>query len=302
MVAVRLVLNLKSPKVKKNIQYFLLLIIVTGSLLASIFYPNFPVNLKPPYAYSNFENKRNNIANTINQINAINQQIPALEEKLNDARTKTEKSDVEYRRLLSKFNVGDWTKHVPSILVFLEQNAKYFELDFHLYHDKIQAHLPPAPQPAPERPDSTPPQEPPSLPPASERFTDEPQAQAAGSGQQPPSSIPPGQVPPTTAPNAPPASPDGLPPGQGTPQPVEGAPSTIDTLFPHFRIAHLPGVKSYIYPIRVIGKFQDVREYLHFLDDADFIEPSVIEITSKGDTVNAAILLHIFSVEGGTIQ
>ena len=50
-------------------------------------------------------------------------------------------------------------------------------------------------------------------------------------------------------------------------------------------------------PIKIKGKYSDIREFVRYLDTVDYLEPSFVDLSSNGEDVVGVILIHIFHGE-----
>jgi len=312
-------LNPKIIKSKKNIGYLLLSIFVAALSLTSIFVPQVSSFLRVGHSHQSLLEKRGDITTTKNNYTALIEQIPILEGRLLTAEENAKQSAEKHASLLANFNVENSELHIPSVIILLEQNALYFGLDFSLYHNKIreytqapvanegESNIPPGEMPAPPQGEEMPP-----LPPTPPQDRETPPAptmppQDAGNPiiptlpVTPPNTISQGTERNTSLTPLSPSFPEGVIP---TPPPIseELEEARVDFLLRHFTVTPVEGMKSFIVPIKITGEYSSFREYLYFLDSVDFIEATVIEITSTGESVTAFIIFHVFSVEGGVIQ
>lgn len=49
-----------------------------------------------------------------------------------------------------------------------------------------------------------------------------------------------------------------------------------------------------VIPIRINGKYSDVRKFIRYLDNLEYVDPGHIELDSDGTTVNGFILVNVF--------
>lgn len=59
------------------------------------------------------------------------------------------------------------------------------------------------------------------------------------------------------------------------------------------------GVSVTTVPLRVKGTYADVRSFILYIDDIDFIEHNLIDLYSFGDDISGVIVLNVFHTENG---
>lgn len=64
-------------------------------------------------------------------------------------------------------------------------------------------------------------------------------------------------------------------------------------------IPHVDGVSVTTVPLRVKGTYADVRSFILYIDDIDFIEHNLIDLYSYGENISGVIVLNVFHTENG---
>lgn len=64
------------------------------------------------------------------------------------------------------------------------------------------------------------------------------------------------------------------------------------------KVTIIPGIYTTMIPIEIFGSYDDVRDYFKYIDSIDFLEPSIINLFSKGDEIEGYAILQVFH-EGG---
>ena len=62
-------------------------------------------------------------------------------------------------------------------------------------------------------------------------------------------------------------------------------------------IPNIDGIDITTVPVRIKGKYSDIREFVRYLDTIDYLEPSFVDLSSNGEEVIGAILIHVFHGE-----
>lgn len=70
----------------------------------------------------------------------------------------------------------------------------------------------------------------------------------------------------------------------------------------NYNVPVIPGINITTIPIQLRGSFGQVRSFIRELDDIDFIENNYIEITSEGNEVIATIILNVYHIDEGAEQ
>lgn len=62
-------------------------------------------------------------------------------------------------------------------------------------------------------------------------------------------------------------------------------------------IPNIEGINITTVPVKIKGKYSNVREFIRYLDTIDYLEPSFVDLSSNGEEVIGAILIHVFHGE-----
>lgn len=80
---------------------------------------------------------------------------------------------------------------------------------------------------------------------------------------------------------------------------TEGDDTSTDGDTSSVNVPSIPGVDVTVVPIQIKGTYNKIRSFIQALDEIDFIENSSIQMTSDGNIITAKIILNVFHVEGG---
>jgi len=247
------------------------------------------------------------------------------------------KQDTE--RLRNGIQNTNFELHMPSILVSLEQKAKEYELELLIEYDGIklaetasqsnpgEENRPDRDMPAEGMPEGGPPADtgapteggaptddraPIEGRPDAER---EPERDGLGQGG-PDTTLPPEEKKEPTTEKEPEASakaPAEKASTEKAPETASGkeepapkttgkdssTPDAIDTTIALQNIPSIPGVSVTIIPVRVNGTYANVRSFIQYLDEVDFMEDNFVDLHSYGDKVSGIIVFNVFHAEGG---
>ena len=205
--------------------------------------------------------------------------------------------------------------HMPSVLIFIEQNAYANDLDLTIMYDEIQSVQGGGPRPQ----EMTPEQQqahPGTNPENPEVSDDQGEPNESDETEQTEEDAPESEPEEEETPELP--SPEGEEDnsedlGQGGP--VEDNPADAETeesIQPEApqgpaervrisldEIRMIPGVGVTNIPMRVEGTYSEIRAFLVELDEIDFLEPYVVDLSSNGNQLSGVISFNVYHIESG---
>lgn len=270
-------------------------LLVVAACVAAVIIPKSPLFLMKVF------NARKQLADTYQQIRNSEEalktqkgQLPQLEAQVADYNAKINALNDEIKKLNLKPN-----PHMPSILILLEQNAKYFGLQLEIYYDKIR-------ELAAAQSTSTP------SPPAENNKDQDKKSQEGGqTGTKTETSTGSENKSEATNSQAANQTPKGTANTGKDPVTVAGLNNAPKLSEEEVAVrAHIDAVIGALpqptndlvtvtaIPVLITGKYEETREYLHFLDQVDYIEPAYIEMRSDGKEINSLVVLYVFALKG----
>lgn len=253
------------------------------------------------------------------------------------ARMQTELEPIkkESTRLQTAIKETNFDLHLPSILVALEQQALAHDLELVIDFEGIQLASVPEPPEVPE--DGTPealeggmeeggrdPMDEADVPledgfePEDDMGMDDPMMPDADLGQGGPAEDLPTETPKPVETETEPSQSDATPATEtteksdtpaatpneesedaGTPV-TEGGRPVPNVAKAKEVIPVIPGMDVTTIPIRITGSYANVRAFLHYLDEIDFMEHNFIDLYSFGDSVTGEVVFNVFhETKGG---
>lgn len=76
-------------------------------------------------------------------------------------------------------------------------------------------------------------------------------------------------------------------------------PEEVDMSAALKNIPSIPGISVTLIPVRVSGTYANVRSFIKYLDEVDFIEHNYVDLHSSGETVSGIIVFNVFHAEEG---
>lgn len=251
----------------------------------------FPEYTKYPYSFKALKTAQEELEISENEILRSETIIPEKITARDGAEEQAQTSELSAEEIRSKLNMDDMKYHIPSLLVTLEQAAierEISEKKFFIEYDLIKTTT------------------------NADGATYDPSARPGKDGQLDPSAIPeqsdpntanPADTTGTITPKTPSATPTDTPAETGTEASGDEEESIMGD--PKVAIAYdkppmIPGVSVTTIPIRLLGvTYAQARDYIAFLDNLDFVEPTYLDIYSDGQGTSLVALIHVFHKEGG---
>lgn len=284
-----------TEKDKKTLQVLAIFLIV-GLTIANIFYPKVITSV---FSVNSIEEKKQTI-------NDLNLQIASDEKVIKDSRTQLESiqdsndsTELELKTLRAKINSEDLVFHMPSVLISLEQNAIKNNISLTIEYDKIisanqmaitdnqeiQASVPVEPQQEQTQDGQT-----------TEGQTDTGAVtdSIGETTQTQPTADNTSTTIPTVIDNNVTSTPTTTVTTTNDVTTEEVVPDKMDTILGNYVAPQINNVNTTIVPIRISGKYSDLRKFIRYLDSLEYMDPGYIDLQSDGTNVDGIVIINIF--------